>query len=219
VPWDPERFSAGALERIWDDDRRRRALVPFFAGMLTGETRALVGSFAGEPELHHPVRGRVKGAEAFERWVEDTKAWMASRGAVVEDVGLTLTPDRGVEEVLLRAEGFELPVAVASDHPGGGPITEQRMYFGGRIAAGGDGAAGVRAPLLQPASDVEVPDAVGEQVRRFYGGDVVLEFCAVDDDGRACAVEYNAVARGRPRAGLAVCVRGDGTVRIYDDAG
>jgi hypothetical protein len=27
----------------------------------SGETDALVRSFAGEPELHHPIRGRVKG--------------------------------------------------------------------------------------------------------------------------------------------------------------
>jgi len=32
-----------------------------------------VGSLAGEPELHHPVRGRVKGVHAFERFVADSK--------------------------------------------------------------------------------------------------------------------------------------------------
>ena len=33
--------------------------VMYFAGVTYGETEALVPSFAGEPELHHPVRGRV----------------------------------------------------------------------------------------------------------------------------------------------------------------
>jgi len=37
-----------------------------------GEIDALIGSFAGEPELHHPVRGRIKGASAFERFVDET---------------------------------------------------------------------------------------------------------------------------------------------------
>src|SRR5919202_1150956 len=53
MPWLPELFTAPALARIWEDERRRRpALVPFFAGAMTGETQALVDSFAGEPELH-----------------------------------------------------------------------------------------------------------------------------------------------------------------------
>jgi SnoaL-like domain len=38
--------------------------VPYYAGLLTGETDALIDSFAGEPQLHDPVRGRVKGALA-----------------------------------------------------------------------------------------------------------------------------------------------------------
>jgi hypothetical protein len=58
------------------------------------------------------------------------------------------------------------------------------------------------------------------------GGGVSLEHCAVTDDGRSCALEYNLVRWGRaelaPEAGLAVYVRGDtgrlASARIYDDA-
>ena len=57
------------------------------------------------------------------------------------------------------------------------------------------------------------------------GGGIALEHCAVTDDGRSCALEYNAVAWGQtelpPEAGMAVYVRGDSgklaTARIYDD--
>jgi hypothetical protein len=59
--------------------------VPFFAGMMTGETRALVESFATEPELHHPIRGRVKGVTAFERFVSELSTWLAERSAAGED--------------------------------------------------------------------------------------------------------------------------------------
>ena len=62
---------------------------------------------------------------------------------------------------------------------------------------------------------------------RFFsnGGGIPLEHCAVTDDGRACALEYNVVAWGRtelpPEAGIAVYVRGDSgklaSARIYDD--
>ena len=53
-----------------------------------------------------------------------------------------------------------------------------------------------------------------------------LEHCAVTDDGRACALEYNVVRRGRtelpPESGIAVYVRGPSgklaAPRIYDDS-
>jgi hypothetical protein len=70
-----------------------------------------------------------------------------------------------------------------------------------------------------------------EGLRRFYGwlfsndGGIPLEHCAVVDDGRACALEYNVVRWGQtelsPQAGIAVYVRGPNgrlaAARIYDD--
>jgi hypothetical protein len=58
------------------------------------------------------------------------------------------------------------------------------------------------------------------------GGGIALEHCAVTDDGRSCALEYNVVGWGRaalpPEAELAVYVRGStgklAGARIYDDA-
>ena len=58
------------------------------------------------------------------------------------------------------------------------------------------------------------------------GGGIPLEHCALTDDGRAGALEYNIVQWGRtpmkPQAGLAVYVRGPAdhlaVGRIYDDA-
>lgn len=92
MPWMPELFSAPALERVMERRRREElAAVPYFAGLMAGETGALVRSFAGEPELHHPVRGRVKGARAFEAFVAQTNEWLAERNASVEDVDLVLT--------------------------------------------------------------------------------------------------------------------------------
>ena len=81
MPWMPELFSAPVLERVRHQaaDTRAAAPVPYFAGVTSGETEALVGSFAGEPELHHPIRGRVKGRRAFERFVSETNAWLAER--------------------------------------------------------------------------------------------------------------------------------------------
>ena len=71
-----------------------------------------------------------------------------------------------------------------------------------------------------------------DDLRSFYqllfsnDGGISLERCAVIDDGRACALEYNVVRWGKtelpPEAGVAVYVRGQSgklaAVRIYDDA-
>jgi hypothetical protein len=206
MPWLPELFTAPALARIWEDERRRKlALVPFFPGILTGEVGAIVESFAGEPELHHPVRGRIKGVAAFERYVAETRAWLAERAGGAHDVGFVIAGGRGVEETVVRFAGGELPVAIASDHDDQGRIVEQRMYFR-------TGAGGVRPPVLQADPAVRAPDAVGERLR----GGMMLECCALTDDGQACALEYNLVGAGTWQAGLAVFAPGAAD-RIYDD--
>src|SRR3954467_2461265 len=120
MPWIPELFSAPALERIRGQaEARAAAPVPYFAGLRSGETDALVRSFAGEPELHHPIRGRVKGRRAFERFVTETNTWLTARNAVSGDADRIITPRRGVEETLLTLDGdhgrFELPIGIAAD--------------------------------------------------------------------------------------------------------
>jgi hypothetical protein len=69
MPWIPELFSAPALEALTQKRRRDELVaVPFFDGLMAGELDALVESFAGEPEVHHPVRGRIRGKRAFEAY-------------------------------------------------------------------------------------------------------------------------------------------------------
>jgi len=267
VPWDPEVFSARALADVAERHRRERlTLIPFFVGVMTGEIDAIIDSFAGEPEVHHPVRGRVRGAAAFERFARETQAWLAEHDAIVEDVEFIVAPRRRIEEVVLHLGSIELPVAVAAEEDEDGALEELRIYFSTWPL---DGAHAIRPPLLQPDPDVHEPGVVGEyqralaagdaaaavaafepdgyvrepaggafthrgtdELRALYelffsdGGGIGLEHCAVTDDGRACALEYNVVAWGRtampPEAGLAVYVRGASgriaAARIYDDA-
>jgi hypothetical protein len=229
VPWAPELFSAPALQRVLDQRRRDRLRsVPFFDGLVSGEIDALVGSFSGVPEVHHPLRGRIRGEAAFRRYVADTASWLAALNADVEDVALLLTGPRGVEEVVLHLDDGTggrnaVPMAVAADRDAEGRIVELRQYsstvplIGRRVH---------RAPLLQPDADLALPDAAGAFAQALTAGGIALEACTVTDDGATCALEYNLVAEGAaglaPEAGLAVFVRADGgglaTTRVYADA-
>ena len=68
MPWAPELFSASALQRLEEKRQRRLSTVPYFDGLMAGSSTRL-GSFAGEPELHHPVRGRIPGNRPFAEFV------------------------------------------------------------------------------------------------------------------------------------------------------
>jgi hypothetical protein len=82
----------------------------------------------------------------------------------------------------------------------------------------------------EPAGGRHVHRGAGG-LRAFYThlfsneGGIPLEHCALADDGRACALEYNVVRWGQtdlwPEAGVAVYVRGPSgklaAARIYDD--
>lgn len=265
MPWVPETFTAPALQRILDE-RQRDAMVavPYFDGLITGEPDALVASFAGEPQLHDPVRGRVKGEQAFRAYVAAASAWMAQRHATVEDIDHVVLERHGFEEVVLHLDGdVDLPFALVADRAHDGRIVELRIYHSCWPLTG---RHSVRQPLLQPDPSVRESDVVGEYqhalaagdvdavvaafepdgyarepaggehvhagLRPFYewlfsnGGGIPLEHCAVIDDGRACALEYNVVRWGRtelpPQAGISVYVRGESgklvAARVYDDA-
>ena len=185
MPWVPELFSAIALERIQAKHRRERlATVPFFDGLLTGEMDALIGSFGGEPELHHPVRGRIRGVRALERFVTDTMTWLTEGNVTFESVNFIVLPRGGVEELVLHVDGdggrIELPLAVAGDRDEDGLLVEMRMYYSSWPLTGGHAN---RPPLLQPDPDLREPDIVGEYQRALTAGDVEAVLAAFEPDG------------------------------------
>jgi SnoaL-like domain len=271
MPWLPEQFTAPALQQLLEKRRRERVLsVPFFDGLIAGEPDALVESFAGEPELYDPVRGRIKGVQAFRAFVADMSAWLVQRNVSVEDVERVILEGCGFEEVVLHFDGetgrVALPYAIVADHRSARGLDELRLYYSNWPLTG---RHATRPPLLQRDPELRESDVVAEYqralaagdvdaivaafepdgyarepaggqhthtgtdgLRAFYellcsnGGGIPLEHCAVVDDGRACALEYNIVRWGRtelpPQAGVAVYVRGRSgklaAARIYDDA-
>jgi len=269
MPWLPELFTAPALQQILDERRRDELLaVPYFDGLLAGDPDPLVESFAGEPEVHDPLRGRVKGVRAFRAYVDETSGWLREHHVSVEDVDHVISERRGFEDVVLHLDGgaAALPVAIVADRLPDGRIDELRLYY---TSGEPPGRPVGRPPLLQPDPALQEPEPVAAYVRGLTAGDVdavvatfepdgsvrepsggqlvhrgpggvrsyyerlfadtggvELEACALVDDGRACALEYNLVPRGAPRppprAGACVFVRGRrgklATVRLYDDA-
>jgi hypothetical protein len=245
--------------------------IPYYEGIMADEPNALVRSFAAQPVLDDPRVGYVEGARRLRAFVNGTAEWLRERDAVVENVALTRTPTRTVEEVvlhLLADDGgvrVELPVAIVSDRNPERTLKAIRVYHSMWPLTG---EHRLRSPLLPADPGLQAEGTPGdyqralaegdlqaivgtfetdgyarepsggaylhrgaEGLRELYahlfanGGGIPLEHCAVTDDGRACALEYNVVAWGRtelpPEAGIAVYVRGDGgklaAARIYDD--
>ena len=175
MPWLPELFSAPVLERVLERRREDGApLVPYFQGLMAGELAALLGSFGGEPEIHYPVRGRVRGVGAFERYVGATIDWITGANGEVENVELLATPRRSVEEVIVHLDGedgnrVELPIAIAVDRDDDARLREMRVYYSNWPITGGHA---IRPPMLQPDPDAQEGDIVAEYQRALAAGDV-----------------------------------------------
>jgi hypothetical protein len=96
VPWAPELFSAPALQGVLEKYRRDRLRsVPFFDGLVTGEIDALIESFSRVPEVHHPVRGRIRGERAFRRFVADMTRLGAQRDGREAGIAVYARGDSG----------------------------------------------------------------------------------------------------------------------------
>ena len=72
---------------------------------MTGELDALIGSFAGTPEVHHPVRGRIRGAQEFGAFVTELNAWFGRLHLSIEEVDDVAAQRHGFDEVILHVDG------------------------------------------------------------------------------------------------------------------
>jgi hypothetical protein len=199
MPWVPELFSAPVLERVEERSRNERRTVPFFAGMLAGELDALIGSFAGVPEIHLPLRGRVRGERAFTQYVSEMKDWFERHNASVEPVELAVTDRHGCEEAMLHLDAergrIELPVAIVADHRHGPKLEELRVYYSNWQLAGMHHR---RPPLLQRVPSLHEHDVVGAYQRAFAEGDTDAILDTFEPDGYAREPAGNEFAYSGP---------------------
>jgi hypothetical protein len=187
MPWMPEVFTAPIAETL---RASANDAVPYYEGIMADQPEALVGSFAAQqPVLDDPRSGHLEGTAAFVSFVADQVAWLRERDAVVENVALTRTPTRTVEEVVLRLladdEGdrrVELPVAVVGDRNPDRTLKAIRVYHSMWPLTGGHR---VREPLLPRDPNLVVPDVVGEYQRALAAGDLEAVLGTYEEDAYA----------------------------------
>jgi hypothetical protein len=188
MPWMPEVFTAPlAVARREEDAERANDAIAYYEGIMAEEPEALVRSFAGEPRLNDPRVGHVEGARALRALASGTADWLRERDAVVENVALTRTRTRTVEEVVLHllSEGearVELPVAVVADRNPDRTLKTIRVYHSLWPLTGGHR---VRGPLLPRDPKVVVPDVVGEYQRALAAGDLEGVLATYEEDAYA----------------------------------
>ena len=142
--------------------RPRESIKNVYSLLLAGESATLKSMFAGEPRMNTPMQGEIKGTSAFERFVQEQKAWLNGRNAKPELIATTITGERMVTEIVLylQQEGqtIDLPVSIVADLAEGG-ASSVRVYHSTWPLTG---QHKVRPPLLSPVEDLKEPEIIEE---------------------------------------------------------
>jgi hypothetical protein len=175
MPWMPEVFTAPIAQALRGPQAASaNDAVAYYEGIMADEPDALVRSFAAQqPVLDDPRVGYVEGARGLRAFASETAEWLRERDAVVENVALTLTPTRTVEEVvlhLLADDGVrvELPVAIVSDRNPDRTLKVIRVYHSMWPLTG---EHRVRPPLLPEDPGLHAEGAPGDYQRALAEGD------------------------------------------------
>jgi hypothetical protein len=188
MPWMPEVFIAPIAESLRAEEAApTNDAVPYYEGIMANEPDALIRSFAGQPRVDDPRVGCVEGVREFRAFVAGTADWLRERDAVVENVALTRTQPRTVEEVvlhLLAEDGIrvELPVAVVTDRNPERTVKMIRVYHSMWPLTGGHQ---VRERLLPRDPNIVVPDVVDEYQRALAAGDLDAVVATYEEDAYA----------------------------------
>jgi hypothetical protein len=170
MPWMPELFSESVLEEWRERHERQKIIdVPYYDGLLAGEPDALIGAFAAEPVIFHPVRGRIRGEWQLRAYAAEVRGWFRAGGAQAQELLHVVGPARGFEEVLVKSPAGELPMAFVIDHADGTHLDEIRIYFSVHHFLG---YPTTRQPLLQADPSIELPPVIAEYFRALADADL-----------------------------------------------
>ena len=188
MPWMSEVFTAPIAEA----QRQREAAsandaVPYYEGIMANQPDALVRSFATQPVVDDPRVGYVEGARRLRAFVTGTAEWLRERDAVVDNVALTRSLTRTVEEVTLHLLGddggrVELPVAIVSDRNPDRALKAIRIYHSLWPLTG---RHTVRPPLLPEDPSLHAEGTPGDYQRALAEGDLGGIVAIFEPDGYA----------------------------------
>ena len=189
MPWMPEVFTRPLTEarRADEETAPTNDGVPYYEGILAEEPGALICSFAGAPRINDPRVGFVEGARELRAFLSGTVDWLRERDAAVENMALTRTSTRTVEEVvlhLLSGEGVrvELPVAIVTDRNPDRTIKTIRVYHSMWPLTG---EHRVRPPLLPADPELHAEGTPGDYQRALTEGDLAAIVGTFEPDGYA----------------------------------
>jgi hypothetical protein len=184
----PEVFTAPIAEaRRQREAASANDAVPYYEGIMANQPDALVRSFAAQPVVDDPRVGYVEGARRLRAFVTGTAEWLRERDAVVDNVALTRTPTRTVEEVVLHLLGddggrVELPVAIVSDRNPDRTLKAIRIYHSLWPLTG---RHTVRPPLLPEDPSLHAEGTPGDYQRALAEGDLGGIVAIFEPDGYA----------------------------------
>ena len=198
--------------------REELATVPYFDGLMADDPDALIESFAGEPELHDPERGRIRGARAFRAYATWMNGMLNRQNVSVENVSQVSTERGGFGEAVLHVDGergqVALPVAMVAEKRADGRIIELRLYSSSWPLTGRHAH---RPPLLQRDPELETPEVVAEYQQALSVGDVDAILATFERDGYArepAGAEYTHRGRDGLRAFYELLFSNDGGIPL-----
>jgi len=184
----PEVFTAPMAEaRRAEEAALTNDAVPYYEGIRAEEPDALIRSFAGEPRISDPRGGHVEGTRELRAFVAGMVHWLRERDAVVENVALTRTQTRTVEEVVLHLLGddggqIQLPVAIVTDRNPDRTLKTIRVYHSMWPLTG---EHAIRPPLLPADPELHAEGAVGDYQKALAEGDLEDIVGTFEADGYA----------------------------------
>ncbi len=188
MPWMPEVFTAPMAEaRRAEEAALTNEAVPYYEGIRAEEPDALIRSFAGEPRISDPRGGHVEGTRELRAFVAGMVHWLRERDAVVQNVALTHTQTRTVEEVVLHLLGddggrIQLPVAIVTDRNPDRTLKTIRVYHSMWPLTG---EHAIRPPLLPADPELHAEGAVGDYQKALAEGDLEGIVGTFEADGYA----------------------------------
>lgn len=157
----------------------------YYPLLLEGDAAPLLGAFSGEPVVHDPRLGEMRGAANVTYLVQAARDWLRQREAQIEQVATTATPERVAVELVLHLEQegvpIALPVAVVGDSAGE-RLTSIRIYHSNWPLIG---RHLLRRPILPANPGLRLLDSVARYHSALGEGDLDEIVAQLEPDGYA----------------------------------